>query len=504
MKVFVTVGSVEKRDYLLQEFPALKPEDIFNSRDTKFEEQLLKITNGKGVDLILNSLADDKLQASLRCLADGGRFLEIGKVDMLKDTKLQPSLYDCNKTIYGIFVDSFFGMATNEFKYQRQQRERPLLHKLMTQYLTDGTIKPLKCTVFNMDQAEDAFRFMATGKHIGKVVVKVRDRSVVSKYLSMTNSLSVTYFHSDKSYVIIGGLGGFGLEVVHWMAEKGARKFVISGRRGVREPYQQYCIDRLREQFNCEVVLTQVEIRTEKGINNLIDMAAKLGPVGGYFNIAAAYNDALFVDQTHETWDISISPKAWATFLFDKLSRKLCPHLDYFVCFSSLSTARGNAGQSNYNFGNSFMDSICEGRRRDGLHGLSIQWGVVGDVGEVTERSGGNGMVLLGSTSQRMPSCLTHLDLFIQSRSAVFSCCVKAQDVTTQKESTDVLKLLSRVLGMKNLQSIDPSSTLASLGIDSLMAVEIQQIIERNTGVQMSLKAVRELSISDFIKTASN
>ena len=506
MKVFTSVGSQEKRNYLLSQFPdQLSDECIFNSRDTKFEEQLLKLTNGRGVDLVLNSLADDKLQASLRCLAHFGRFLEIGKVDMLKDTGLHSYIYDGNKTIFGIFVDSFFNMGSDEFSYQRQCRERPRLHRLMMKHLEDGSITPLKRTVFDMETAEDAFRYMATGKHIGKVLLKIRDgRSSITKYTHLKNTIGVTYFHSNKSYVVIGGLGGFGLEVAQWMVDKGARNLVVVGRRGIREPYQQYSVDRMRNEFGANVSISQIDIRTEEGIRELIAEASKLGPVGGYFNIAAVYNDAIFMDQTPDTWDTSISPKARATYFFDKLSRELCPDLDYFVCFSSLSAARGNQGQTNYNFGNSFMDSICTRRRKQKLHGVSIQWGVIGDVGEVTERSGGNGMVLLGSTSQRMPSCMANLDTFIQSNSAVYSCCVKADDVVTGiKETTDVLKLLSRVLGMKNIQSIDPQSTLASLGIDSLMAVEIQQIIERNKGIQMSLKGIRDLSIKEFIEIAS-
>lgn len=110
-----------------------------------------------------------------------------GKVDMLKDTKLQPTIYAGNKTIYGIFVDSLFGTESsnhnqNQFSYQRQKNERKLLHDLVMQYLNSGAIKPLNCSVFNMADAEDAFRYMATGKHIGKC-------SSISKSSSLIASL---------------------------------------------------------------------------------------------------------------------------------------------------------------------------------------------------------------------------------------------------------------------------------------------------------------------------
>lgn len=507
--VFTTVGSKEKRDFLLKQFPSLNPNHIMNSRSTKFEEEILLRTDGRGVNVILNSLAGDKMQSSLNCLADHGRFLEIGKVDFLNDTKLQGIHYDGNKTIIGILLDSFFSTKSEKFKYPRLEKERKELYRLMTEGIASGIVKPLKRTVFGMDEVENAFRFMSTGKHVGKVVIRIdQEETSVSqlntRLLTPDLTTKMTYFDCRKSYIIIGGLGGFGLEVAQWMAERGARNLVLSARRGVREPYQRYCIDRLRSEYGVKVTVSQVNVASEEGVVTLINEGAKLAPVGGYFNIAAFYSDSLFAQQTEEMFQSALTPKANATFLFDKLSRVLCPEMDYFVCFSSLSAGRGNPGQGYYNYGNSFMEAVCERRRRDGLHGLAIQWGVIGDVGEVSERSGGNGTVLLGCTSQRMPSCLEYLDKFLQTSETVVGSCVLANEFNSDgQDSTDVLKLLSRILGMKNIQSIDPSSTMASLGIDSLMAVELQQIIERNVGVKMSWKTIRELSVRDFVDVAS-
>lgn len=86
--VYTTVGTPDKRAFLRERFPALPPENIGNSRDTSFEQMIKRRTRGRGVDLVLNSLAADKLHASVRCLAEGGRFLEIGKLDLSNDTAL--------------------------------------------------------------------------------------------------------------------------------------------------------------------------------------------------------------------------------------------------------------------------------------------------------------------------------------------------------------------------------------------------------------------------------
>ena len=516
--IYTTCGSAEKRKFLLQEFPSLNPNHIFNSRDTKFEEDILKLTDGRGVDVILNSLAGDKMKSSLNCLAANGRFLEIGKVDFLNDSKLNAESYDGNKTIIGVFLDSFFNYPSSQtedkFVYLRQIRERKLLEQLVDEGIKSGIIKPLKRTVFKMDQAEDAFRFMASGKHIGKVMIQIDQEESSSAVLRMDRIknpnnqiiLNQTYFDPTKSYIIIGGLGGFGLEVVQWMAERGAKKFLLSSRRGIREPYQRYCLNRIKNDHGAEVITTQEPISNYDEVKSLVTTCiAKLGPVGGYFNIAALYSDSLFKDQTEEMFENALVPKAQVSYFMDQVTREICPTLDYFVCFSSLSSGRGNPGQGYYNYGNSIMESICYNRVSQGLHGLAIQWGVIGDVGEVSEKAGGNGMVLLGCTSQRIPSCLYHLDMFLQSvNTPVVGSCVLANDSNSDvKETQDVLKLLSRVLGMKNIQAVEPTATLAALGIDSLMAVEIQQIIERNKGVQLPLKTIREMSIKEFIETAS-
>jgi fatty acid synthase len=88
LEVFTTVSSDEKRQFLLETFPQLKPENIGHSRDTSFEDMIMKRTKGRGVNYVLNSLADDKLLASLRCVSKAGFFIEIGKSDILRDHKI--------------------------------------------------------------------------------------------------------------------------------------------------------------------------------------------------------------------------------------------------------------------------------------------------------------------------------------------------------------------------------------------------------------------------------
>lgn len=158
--VFTTVGTQAKRDFLKQRFPQLTDDYIGNSRDTSFEQMVLRKTLGRGVDLVLNSLAEEKLQASVRCLAKHGRFLEIGKVDFSNNNPLGMSFFLKNITFHGILLDALFDTHSSDKKE---------LVRLLYDGIKSGAVRPLPATVFSENQIEQAFRFIATGKHIGKV-----------------------------------------------------------------------------------------------------------------------------------------------------------------------------------------------------------------------------------------------------------------------------------------------------------------------------------------------
>lgn len=163
-EVFTTVGSQQKKDYLKQRFPQLQDRNFANSRDKTFEWDILRATGGKGVDVVLNSLAEEKLQASIRILAQHGRFLEIGKFDLSNDTPLGMSVFLKNVSFHGILLDALFEEGNTDWD---------VIAKLLSQGIKDGAVRPLSTSVFDKDDVEAAFRFMAQGKHIGKVLIKV-------------------------------------------------------------------------------------------------------------------------------------------------------------------------------------------------------------------------------------------------------------------------------------------------------------------------------------------
>jgi fatty acid synthase len=248
-----------------------------------------------------------------------------------------------------------------------------------------------------------------------------------------------------------------------------------------------------------KVTISSADLLTEESARNLLTEAESLGPVGGIFHLAMVLGDALLENQSAEKFHEVCGSKVQGTIYLDKLSRLSCPQLDHFVCFSSVAAGRGNPGQANYGFANSSMERICEARKRDGLPGIAIQWGAIGDVGVVAEMMGGNDVVIGGSVPQRMPSCLDVLDKVLNLDLPVYSSIVPADTKRSLGDgSEDLLKVVCHVLGVKDADSLSDDTTLGDLGMDSLMAVEIRQGLERDYDVIMSATEVRQLRVGQI------
>uniref|UniRef100_A0A674EV27 Fatty acid synthase n=1 Tax=Salmo trutta TaxID=8032 RepID=A0A674EV27_SALTR len=500
-RVFTTVGSAEKRAYLQERFPQLTAESFGNSRDATFEQHVLLHTQGKGVNMVLNSLAEEKLQASLRCLARHGRFLEIGKYDLSNNSPLGMALFLKNVAFHGILLDALFEEGNREWEEVSQ---------LLKEGIVGGVVKPLRTTVFERDQVEEAFRYMAQGKHIGKVQLQVRSEEMGNGIQAVGSPLSLpaicrTFCPASHSYIITGGLGGFGLELAHWLTERGARKLVLTSRSGIRNGYQA---KRVREWqgMGVQVLVSTSDVSTQEGAEQLINEACRLGPVGGVFHLAMVLKDGMLENLTPQLFLDVNKPKYNGTLHLDNVTRMMCPDLSYFVAFSSVSCGRGNAGQSNYGYANSAMERVCEQRLHDGLPGLAVQWGAIGDVGVVLETMGGNDVVVGGTLPQRITSCLEVLDRFLCERRPVMSSFVLAERSVVKSEGTgqrDLVEAVAHILGVRDVSSLNADASLADLGLDSLMGVEVRQTLERDYDIVMAMREIRQLTINKLRELSS-
>ncbi|XP_049273436.1 fatty acid synthase-like [Rhipicephalus sanguineus] len=493
--VFTTVGSREKREYLLRRFPQLEEKNIANSRDLSFEDHVMRQTKGIGVDLVLNSLAGEKLQASVRCLGTYGRFLEIGKFDMSKDSPLGMSVFLKSAVVYGILLESLYG----DSPLAAEDRRR--VWQLVRDGVASGVVRPLDAIRFSRDRAEEAFRFMASGKHVGKVVLEIRPEESPQK-TAPASPLAVevtcrTLFYEHKSYVITGGLGGCGLELADWMANRGCRKLLLTSRSGVRTGYQRLCLRRLRR-MGANVMVSKEDVSTKHGARAIIEMAERLGPVGGIFSLAVVLHDAILENQSPEAFETVCRPKADGTRNLDEVSREFCTELDHFVAFSSVSAGRGNRGQTGYGYANAIVERVCERRAADGLPGLAVQWSIIGDVGVMRDAKGAD-LDYAGYAPQRISSCLSVLDVYLNQKHPVVSSFVKTDTSSASNEqrpkARNLVQTITNIFGVKDSSSLDPNVSLGELGMDSLMGVEVQQTLERDYDFVMSMPQIRLLTI---------
>ncbi|KAK8054463.1 polyketide synthase [Apiospora phragmitis] len=376
-KVIATVGSVEKRNFLKQNF-GIPDEMIFSSRDDSFVEGVMKVTDGRGCDVALNSLAGNLLHATWKCMAPLGRFLEIGKRDIHENTKLDMDPFRRNVSYASVDLITLYNCS------------RPIFSRVMREsyhLIRDGKIKPPgPILTMSYGQAQKAFRTLQIGKFFGKIVLIPVDDELVP--VAPVLFRDVPLFHAHKSYLSVGGLGGIGRSLSEWMFRKGAREIAFLSRSGDKSTDAKETIQWLRERG----VKTQVfkgDVSNRAHVDECI--AALSHNLGGVFQAAMVLRDKPFGQMTAQDWSQCVHPKTMGTANLHAATEKL--DLDFFTCFSSSSSVVGAAGQANYAAANAYLDALMRHRRNRGLAGTTMNVGAVGDVGAVAE-DGGLGTIL--------------------------------------------------------------------------------------------------------------
>lgn len=257
--------------------------------------------------------------------------------------------------------------------------------------------------------------------------------------------------------------------------------------------------------YKAEVFVSTANIATHSGCEQLLNEAMKLGPVGGIFNLAVVLRDAILENQTVDKFLESLGPKAIATKHLDELSRKMCPLLRQFVIFSSVSCGRGNAGQSNYGMANSIMERIIEQRHKDGLPAKAVQWGAVGEVGLVADMQEDKlDMEIGGTLQQRISSCLQELDPLLFSSCPVVSSMVVAEKRASSSGHENIVETVMNIMSIRDIKSVSMDATLSELGMDSLMAVEIKQSLEREFELFLTPQDLRSLTFAKLQELADS
>ncbi|GIC87841.1 type I iterative polyketide synthase [Aspergillus udagawae] len=371
-EIFATVGSNEKKKHLIDNLQI--PEDhIFDSRSPSFEQNVMRMTDTKGVDIVLNSLSGELLHASWRCVAQFGRMIELGKRDFLGHGKLDMDLFGGNRTFTGV---DLFQIAEKSPELFRGMIDDCL------QFFKDGKLKPIRpVTTYEATDIVKAFRLMQSGRHMGKIVIRMpEDPSTLS--VSRIHEKG-NLFRDDASYLLIGGFGGLGRAVARWMVEKGARHLIVLSRSGEESPQNQAFIEDLKSQSGCHVVSVTGSVANPIDTQRAVSAATK--PIAGVIQMSMVLRDARFEDMTFEQWNEVLAPKVQGTW---NLHRALDGQdLDFFVLFSSITGVMGFTGQTNYAASNSFLDAFVKYRHSKCLVASVLDIGFMGDIGYIPENS---------------------------------------------------------------------------------------------------------------------
>ena len=354
-EVFAT-ASARKRDYLR----SLGVEHVFDSRTTAFGQEILEATDGAGVDMVLNSLTGEGfIEASLSCLAQGGRFVEMGRVDILSEDEMAALRPDVSYAILMIDV----------LKEEEPARAGDILRRVMAR-LAAGELTPLLHARWPVAETGRAMKCMQSGRHIGKIV--------------FTNSpLARGRLRDDRTYLVTGGLGGIGCAVAGWLAERGAGAIVLNGRRPP-DPEVEAEIETLRKR-GVAVQVELADVRDAAALDAMLArMDATLPPLGGVIHSVGVLADAAIGNQRWETFETVMWPKMLGAWHLHRATADR--DLDLFVLFSSVAGVLGNPGQSNHAAANAFLDQLAAHRRALGLPGQAIAWGAWSEIGEAEEQ----------------------------------------------------------------------------------------------------------------------
>lgn len=256
---------------------------------------------------------------------------------------------------------------------QRPKQTGSLLHEILRQF-ERNELRPLPQHVFAASHVGEAFQCMAKGRHIGKLLVSMHDRAG----LPVEPEPRHASIAADASYLITGGLGGFGLAVADHLARRGARHIALIGRNPPSSSAQ--LIVELMRHHGVEVMICQADIVDRERLSEVLaDVQRTMPALRGVIHAAMVLDDAPIEHLTNTRMWSAIAPKMLGAWNLHSLT-SAC-QLDFFILFSSIASILGNPGQANYAAGNMFLDALSHYRRSRGLPAVTLNWGVVGGTG---------------------------------------------------------------------------------------------------------------------------
>jgi polyketide synthase 12 len=478
---------------------------ISDSRSLEFEEKFRSVSGGRGMDVVLDSLAGEFVDASLRLVAPGGVFLEMGKTDIRHPGEVAEHHRGVRYRAFDLFEagpDHIQGMLSD-----------------LTDMFEAGILRPLPATRFDIRQAAAALRYLSQARHVGKVVMTMPDAWAVGTVL------------------ITGGTGMAGSALArHVVTRHGVRHLVLVSRRGPDAPGAAELVAELAA-AGAQVQVVACDAADREALAKVIADIGVQHPLSSVIHAAGALDDAVVTSLTPERMDVALRAKVNAAWNLHELTRDL--DLSAFVLFSSIAGLAGAAGQANYAAANSFLDGLAAHRQARGLPAVSLGWGLWDQASAMTggletvdfARLARDGIVAMSSHEalQLLDTALiidepfvlpAHIDLvalrakfdsgtlppmFVdlinaparrqvddslaaaKSKSALLQ---RLEGCPEDEQHAILLDLvrshIATVLGSSTPEAIDPDRAFQELGFDSLTAVEMRNRLKAATGLALS------------------
>ncbi len=514
-EVIATSGSPTKRSFL-REFGA---DHVLDSRDLAFVDAINELTGGQGIDVVLNSLSGDAMEQSLALVRPFGRFLELGKRDFFLGTRI--GLKPLRRNI------SYFAIDVDTLAVERPDLSAALMRQTID-LIESGALRPLPYRRFARSEISDAFRLMQASGHIGKIVVDIAGPEELT--LPAQPTASAFAVRNDGTYLVTGGLAGFGLATAEWLARRGARSLALLGRRGAATPGAAEALARLCEggvdarAFACDVANGDALAATLTAIRR--DMP----PIRGVVHAAMELDDALLGDLDGARVARVLAPKLGGAINLDRLTRT--DPVELFILYSSATSVFGAPGQGSYVAANMSLEGVARRRHGEGLPALVIGWGPIADAGYLARNedardalarrlaanslaasealdalpalwSSGEISIAYASVrwdaAQRMLPTLaspTFADV-VGARVDGADCDLREKLAALGPEERKDLILsvlieeVTRILSTAG-SGLDPHRSVAELGMDSLMAVELRLALEGRLGVNLPMLSLSQ------------
>ncbi|KAI0862312.1 polyketide synthase [Xylaria cubensis] len=480
--IYATAGSDLKRQYLEQKL-GIPDSNIFSSRDSSFVEGIRDRTKGRGVDVVVSSLVGDLMHASWGCIGPFGRFVEVGKRELLDAGRLGMEVFLRNAT--------FTAFDLSEIFYEDDQRYRELWSKKLSdtlQLYRSGIVTPPPITEFDVKDISSAYRYFSNADRVGKIVVSLDDPT---SRVPVALAEYSTVFYPDKVYLLVGCLGGLGRCLSRWMFARGARRFCFLGRSGLRKPAAKALVEGLRG-VGAIVEAVTGDVSKPSDVSAAMKVCKEMGCcIGGVVQAAMGLRETLFSAMDHHAWQTAIQPKWMGTW---NLHRALLGHdqdLDFFLLTSSMSGSIGTATESNYCAANGFLDAFSSWRRSQGKPAISVGLGMISEVGYLHENPHIEGLLLrrgIQPLSEKEFLQVIDLSLTRNSEDGCQQSHLSDSMILTGLEPHGFLKLMDRGYDVDLEVAQDPRLALLS------SAVAAEKELRRSKGANTRYSEAGDLS----------